>query len=140
MVLSLTILLAFGVSMLVTWFMEHLSGTVPLIGTFLRLRLTHNPHIAFSIALPPLLQTLLIGGALIAVCIAALQSKDRPTRISFGIILGGALANIADRLSDGLVTDYIAVGTFPVFNAADVCITIGAGLLILEGMRTGKRN
>jgi signal peptidase II len=46
--------------------------------------------------------------------------------------LAGALANIADRLPDGVVTDYFQVGTFPIFNVADSAITIGAALLLLQ--------
>jgi signal peptidase II len=47
-------------------------------------------------------------------------------------MIGGAIGNLADRLLHGAVTDFISVGTFPVFNIADAAICIGAGLLILE--------
>ena len=65
----------------------------------------------------------------------ALASRGKLNAAAFGLIIGGALANIADRLPDGLVTDYIQVGTFPVFNLADSCITVGAVLLIFEMVR-----
>lgn len=42
-----------------------------------------------------------------------------------GLLLGGAFANVADRLPDGLVTDLIRVGPSPVFNLADVAIVLG---------------
>jgi signal peptidase II len=54
------------------------------------------------------------------------------SQAGFGLILGGALANVVDRFPDGLVTDMIQVGAFPVFNVADSCITVGLGLLLLE--------
>ena len=47
------------------------------------------------------------------------QEKVDGSQISFGLIIGGAVANLVDRLPDGLVTDYIAVGTFPVFNVPE---------------------
>ena len=52
-------------------------------------------------------------------------------RIAMGLQLGGALGNLADRLTIGYVTDFISVGSFPVFNVADASITSGAALLLL---------
>jgi signal peptidase II len=48
-----------------------------------------------------------------------------------GLQLGGALGNLIDRLTQGYVTDFISVGTFPVFNVADASISIGVAILIL---------
>lgn len=47
------------------------------------------------------------------------------------LLLGGALANLADRVGDGTVTDFIDLGAWPSFNLADVAITIGVALLAL---------
>jgi signal peptidase II len=53
-------------------------------------------------------------------------------RLAMSMQLGGALGNLLDRLlHDGYVTDFISVGTFPVFNIADSCISIGVCVLIL---------
>jgi signal peptidase II len=131
-----TALSALAMSLLAQWLAEMLTAPVSLLGQFATLRLSHNSGIAFSIALPPVLQSLLIPFALIVVCIVAWRTAhDRISRIGFGLIVGGALANIIDRLPDGLVTDYIAVGTFPVFNLPDTFICIGAGLLLLEEVK-----
>lgn len=140
MTLLATSLGALALSLLVNRGMEALTTPVRIIGSYVRLRLTHNPYIAFSIALPVAVQTILIAAALIAVFLVALRAKDTTSRIAFGLILGGALANIVDRLGDGFVTDYVSVGTFPVFNAADICITLGAGLLIFDGWVLRRRN
>ncbi|MBN2556080.1 MAG: signal peptidase II [Anaerolineales bacterium] len=51
-------------------------------------------------------------------------------RISVALMLGGALGNLVSRLLVGSVTDFISVGSFPVFNVADSCITVGTGILI----------
>ena len=46
--------------------------------------------------------------------------------------LGGAVGNLIDRLTIGHVTDFISVGSFPVFNVADSSITIGVVILLLS--------
>jgi signal peptidase II len=52
-------------------------------------------------------------------------------RLILSFQLGGALGNLVDRLArGGRVTDIISLGTFPVFNVADSCITVGTILLI----------
>lgn len=53
-------------------------------------------------------------------------------RLALGLQLGGALGNLIDRLQFGMVTDFIAIGKFPVFNLADSSITIGTVLLFLS--------
>ncbi len=60
-----------------------------------------------------------------------LDPDDWPMRVILGMQLGGALGNLVDRLvRDNRVTDFISIGTFPVFNVADSCITVGTILLI----------
>ena len=61
------------------------------------------------------------------------KAMDEPLiyRISLGLMLGGAIGNAIDRITLGFVTDFIAVGRFPVFNIADSCVTIGVGLMLL---------
>jgi signal peptidase II len=46
-------------------------------------------------------------------------------KVGTGLILGGTIGNLIDRLYMGYVTDFIGVGTFPIFNIADSCITAG---------------
>jgi signal peptidase II len=59
--------------------------------------------------------------------------EDWIFRVALGFQLGGALGNLIDRLTIGHVVDFISVGTFPVFNVADSCITIGV-ILLLAGV------
>ena len=130
---------ALATSILSAWAAESLAAPVPLIGNFLRLSLTHNPHIAFSIAIPSPFEEIVIGAALVGICLMAYHARRvRLSSVGFGLIIGGAVANIIDRARDGAVTDFIAVGTFPVFNIADSCITVGAILLLLEAWKTRK--
>lgn len=59
--------------------------------------------------------------------------NERWGRLGWVLVLGGGLANWLDRLVDGVVTDYFALQfiSFPVFNVADVAITLGMGVLLL---------
>lgn len=140
MALLITSIVVALLSVAVTTFVTRYVPPVSLLGGFLRLSVSENPGIAFSIRMPPLVQTVLIVAALIVVIIIALRSeRDRIGPVSFGLVIGGAVANIDDRWSDGLVTDYVGIGTFPVFNAADACISIGVGLLLLDAWMKRKR-
>ena len=55
--------------------------------------------------------------------------------IGAGGMLGGALGNLIDRLPDGAVTDFIALGPWPRFNLADTALTLGVTLLALQQVR-----
>ncbi len=54
-----------------------------------------------------------------------------------GLLVGGALGNIVDRIRDGAVTDFLKIPFWPAFNVADMAITFGvlALLFVLEGPR-----
>jgi signal peptidase II len=52
-------------------------------------------------------------------------------KLAMGMQMGGALGNVVDRLTRGEVTDFISVGTFPVFNVADSSISVGVAILLL---------
>lgn len=56
---------------------------------------------------------------------------DWPLRLAMSMQLGGALGNLIDRLTIGHVTDFLSVGTFPVFNIADASISVGCVVLLL---------
>ncbi len=59
------------------------------------------------------------------------EANDWPLKIAMGLQFAGAAGNLIDRLMFGRVTDFISVGTFPVFNVADSSITIGVVVLLL---------
>jgi signal peptidase II len=63
------------------------------------------------------------------------QFVNMPNRIALGLILGGDLGNLIDRLRFGRVTDFVDPGFFPVFNVADSAITIGVILIIYSLLR-----
>lgn len=130
----LTALVATIISWCIALLAEQMGAPIPVIGTYAGFLLSHNRGIAFGINIPSPFEEILISSALIAVLFVARHAKDTLTQIAFGLIIGGAIANLIDRAMDGRVTDYIAIGTFPIFNMADTCISIGAGLLIVESL------
>lgn len=127
---------SFGAKLLADAF---LTDRIPVVGSFAGLTLTHNPGIAFGVRLPAGYQEAIIIAALVLVCIVAVKSPKTPLNgWGYGLIVGGALGNVIDRLFDGVVTDFFQVGTFPVFNVADSCITIGVSLLLAHSVFFGR--
>ena len=117
-----------------------LTERIPLLGAFVGLSPTENAGVAFGVTFFPLLQYILIGGALVLVAFLAYRSRqEKVSSIAFGLIIGGALGNIVDRLDDGFVTDFFQVGSFPTFNVADSCIMVGVGMLVLWEVWRGKQ-
>ena len=116
-----------------------LSGRIALWGSFIGLQYSLNPGIAWGIQLPSGLQEMLIICALIAVFyMAVTQNTTNTSQLAFGLILGGGIANVIDRFRDGYVTDFMQIGSFPIFNVADSFVTVGVGLLLLETLLSRK--
>ena len=61
--------------------------------------------------------------------------RSLPARLSLGLIMGGTVGNLIDRLSYGYVVDFIDVDFFATFNVADAGISVGAALLALTYIR-----
>ncbi len=53
-------------------------------------------------------------------------------RICLALMVGGSIGNLIDRLTLGYVVDFVAVGSFPVFNLADSCVTVSVILLLIS--------
>ncbi|NPA31146.1 MAG: signal peptidase II [Chloroflexi bacterium] len=80
---------------------------------------------------------LLLGLAVVVVLFVVWHFRQtaleaRCLRWGLALQVGGALGNLWDRLTQGSVTDFIAVGRFPVFNVADIAITLGVLCLLLS--------
>ena len=59
--------------------------------------------------------------------------------VAFGLLAGGALSNLFDRVTQGYVTDFLHLANFPVFNLADTAITVGVVLLLIVLLRGERR-
>jgi signal peptidase II len=107
----------------------------------LELTLSHNRGVAFGLA----------GGAgvglvfVTAVALAVIgylfaRKPQRPGMwLAAGLVAGGAIGNLADRVRHDAVTDFIAVGSWPPFNLADVSITLGVLLLVYLYLRDAEQ-
>ncbi len=89
------------------------------------------------------------GGLILAITLVALVALYgffylRPDRyglwLAVGLLSGGALANLGDRLRRGEVTDFIDFPFWPTFNLADVAIVAGAGILALIALGPEERS
>ncbi|HVY78770.1 MAG TPA: signal peptidase II [Solirubrobacterales bacterium] len=106
----------------------------------LDLTLSHNSGVAFGLAAGGGTRLVLVTALALAV-VGYLFARE-PTRpgmwLAAGLLAGGALGNLADRIRADAVTDYIAIGGWPAFNLADVAVTAGVLLLALSYMREPK--
>ena len=132
------------------WIVKHLDrGTfITVIKGFFRISHTHNVGAAFSMfaeSMSPLLvRNVLIGFSIVAVVVVLgmiwrVGRNFSWTGISLGLILGGAIGNLYDRIAYSYVVDFLEFTfghyDFPDFNVADSAICVGACLLLLEIFR-----
>lgn len=121
------------------WAIENLSYSPrKLIGSFLQLTLLRNPGAAFSLATG---FTIIFTSLSIAVALFIARTASRITSpwwaVVAGLVLGGVLGNLTDRIFRepgflyGHVIDWIELPHWPVFNLADSAIFIAAGIAIL---------
>jgi signal peptidase II len=124
-----------------------LEDAINIIPGFFRLTHLENTGAAFSLfadSPSPFRTTLLIAFSVAALAVISfLLWKDRSVchsgTLALSLILGGAVGNLWDRVSDGKVTDfldfYIGVHHWPPFNIADSAIVVGALLLFMRMLR-----
>jgi signal peptidase II len=128
---------------------HHLAGRPPivLIPHVLQLSYTTNSGGAFGIlANHPWLFFAASVGVALAVVISSARLRATASAVALGLILGGAIGNLVDRLAGpgvgGRVTDFIDFHVWPVFNLADSAIVIGVVVMALAGVwhPTGDRS
>jgi signal peptidase II len=84
------------------------------------------------------LVSVIVGAALIALVAYFATHLDKPlVWLPTGMLLGGALGNIIDRVCAGAVTDFIKLPAWPAFNVADMSITLGVLVLLYVIERDG---
>ena len=119
--------------------------TIGLLGGRLLLRESRNTGAAFSIGIDQTILISLIGVVIVAVIVRHVRTvASRAAAAAWGLVAGGATGNLTDRLLRdpgplrGGVVDWIDLGWFPSFNAADSAITVGVALLLLASLRGGR--
>jgi signal peptidase II len=125
-------------------YLRPLDPPAEIVGSLLRLKLTFNPYGVFGLSIGPaaLNYALTIIG-IIVLFYVGLTLKDRTGLIVFGLLIGGALGNVADRLRFGYVIDFIDMGIgnlrWFTYNLADAFITVGAIFLLAREILFKKK-
>jgi signal peptidase II len=127
-----------------TWAVSALTGRGPVdvVGSLLRLDLIRNSGAAFSFA-TGMTWIFTIVATAVAITIVRVSRKLGSVgwSVALGLLLGGALGNLSDRLfrapgfAVGHVVDFLELPHWPVFNVADSCIVSSALLIALLGLR-----
>ena len=134
-----------------SWILAGLApGEVQTLTPFFDLVLAFNRGAAFSFLAdePGWQHVLFVALALLAsvviVWLIARHAQEQLFCAGLGLILGGAIGNLIDRLQIGAVVDFLSFHAggwyWPAFNAADSAITLGATLLILDSLRNRPVN
>jgi signal peptidase II len=127
--------------------------SVPVLGDAIRLTFVRNDGIAFGLHVGNGVVFNLLSIAacvLVAVYFWKIRREKVWIRSGVGLIFGGAVGNLVDRISAGSVVDFIDVGIrsvrWPVFNVADSAVVVGAGILFVlmtrdeKALRSGGRD
>jgi signal peptidase II len=120
---------------------------VPLLGESVGWQLVYNPGGAFGLPLPSWVFLVVTVLVTVLVLRALPQTPLLTAAMAYGLLLGGALGNVLDRLfrvgdpgfGGGYVVDFVAWGTFPRFNVADSAITVGFALLVVAMLIDERR-
>ena len=125
------------------WALSTLSSTPrPIVGRFLQFVLVKNSGAAFSFATGfTIFFTLVAFAVVVAVTFFAPRVTSQGWLIAMGLLLGGVLGNLTDRIFrepgflSGYVIDWIEIPHWPVFNLADSAITVAAALAFILSLR-----
>ncbi|WP_213469120.1 signal peptidase II [Paenibacillus dendritiformis] len=120
---------------------------IPVIGNFFLITSHRNTGAAFSILEDQrwffVIVTIIVASGIIWYMYKIRHQQGHILPVGLSLILGGALGNFLDRLLTGEVVDFLQFNfgsyTFPIFNVADMGITIGVGLVLLDAMLSVKR-
>ncbi len=124
----------------------RLGCSIPVLGDFLRFKHVQNPASSFSLFHADrevFIVTSILSVLVVLVMLASGRYGFRGDRLAFGLITGGALGNLIDRVWLSKVVDFIDIGVgayrWPTFNIADIGLTIGIVYVILRVFFGGER-
>jgi signal peptidase II len=126
------------------WASANLESGQPrqLVGSLLQLNLTRNSGAAFSIATGATwVLTLIASSVVVFILFTARRLGSRGWAIALGLLLGGSLGNLTDRMlrypgpGRGHVVDFLQLPNFPIFNIGDSAIVSAAVLIALLAVR-----
>ena len=129
-----------------TWAEQRLPGDpIEVITGVVTLRFATNPGGAFSLGQSaPWFFAAVTAIVVVLIAVTAFRHTSALTGLSLGLVLGGALGNLTDRLTrgdgfDGHVVDFIDLQVWPVFNIADAAIVVGAIALAMGSFLGDRR-
>ena len=112
-------------------------GRIDLIGSVASLRYAENTGAAFGV-LQGQGALLTVGSVVVLAGLVAaywrVGAESRATAVAAGLLVGGAIGNLIDRVRLGFVVDFVSVGPWPAFNLADSAITAGVLLFAWWGI------
>ncbi|WP_267715665.1 signal peptidase II [Streptomyces sp. CoH17] len=134
-------LLDLGSKMLVVAKLEH-HEPIEIVGDWLRLAAIRNAGAAFGFGEAfTIIFTVIAAAVIVVIARLARKLHSLPWAIALGLLLGGALGNLTDRIFrapgvfEGAVVDFIAPKHFAVFNLADSAIVCGGILIVILSFR-----
>jgi signal peptidase II len=112
-----------------------LGESFPVIENVFHFTLIHNRGVAFGLFndtpyIPYIL--ILVGISVMYFVIQSIRRLDMWQKVAAGMIIGGAIGNIIDRIRIGAVIDFLDFRIWPIFNVADSAISIAAGIFIIH--------
>lgn len=122
----------------------ELGQSIPLIPDVFHLTSHRNMGAAFGILQNQRwLFVIITIAVVIGILVSLVRIGKRQPRVSLALslVLGGAIGNFIDRVSTGQVVDFLdfTLINFPIFNLADMAITFGVALLLLDVLLEGRR-
>lgn len=117
-------------------------GPIDVIGDWFQLLLVFNPGAAFGTGTEYTWVFTIISTVAMVVVLWLFRRLRSPLwSLGLGVLLAGVVGNLVDRIFrqpemfHGHVVDFLSFGSFPVFNVADMCINVAAGVIILQTFR-----
>jgi signal peptidase II len=114
------------------------------VGDYVRLNYARNSGVAFGIGhgtgFPYYVFSLVAIAVILWMFVSGRVAPGGGRRFALGLLLGGAIGNLVDRITSGEVVDFIEVGVpqwhWPIFNVADSAITLGILMLLVGWSRS----
>ncbi|MFA5320362.1 MAG: signal peptidase II [Candidatus Omnitrophota bacterium] len=121
----------------------QLYQSVPVIKRLFHLTLVHNRGAAFGIFKGGVLFLIITACLALVLIVLYVKSRKEPLpfilKLALGLVMGGTIGNLIDRIFLGYVVDFLDLRVWPVFNAADSAITCGMALLFLYFIKNGRK-
>ncbi len=129
-----TLMLDRATKALVREFMRP-SQSVDVLGDVLQFTRVENAGAAFGVLQGRQLLLAAVGSlVIVAVVIYLWRAKPREpwVLLALGLVAGGSIGNLVDRVTTGVVVDFVEVSFWPVFNVADSAVVVGTAILVVH--------